>query len=107
MRAPEAALQSLLWAANKGDLKTVLGCTMGDVKEEMEGRMKGISEAEASDDIMTEVAKLKSVSVFDREVQAADTVVLTTVFEEENHPRTNKWLMKKIDNDWKTSGSPN
>jgi hypothetical protein len=103
---PDASLQTSFWAANTGDLKALLAGMTGDIQQKVEKDIEGKSESEASDRAKAEVAKLKSVRVLDREVQADDTVVLTAAFEDDSHSGTNKLLMKKIGNDWKLSGHP-
>ena len=104
--SPDASLQSFLWAASKGDVKTLQGGITGEIEKMVAKDLEGKSDSEASAKAMAELAPLKSVLVLNREVQADDTVVLTTVFEGANHTETNKTLMKKIGNDWKFSGSP-
>jgi hypothetical protein len=70
----------------------------------VEKDLDGKSESEATVRAMDEVARLKSVRVVNREVQADDTVVLTAAFEEGTDTHTTKLLMKKIGNEWKISG---
>ena len=104
--SPDASLQSFLWAASKGDVKTLQGGITGEIEKMVAKDLEGKSDSEASAKAMAELAPLKSVLVLNREVQADDRVVLTTVFEDANRTETNKTLMKKIGNDWKFSGSP-
>ena len=52
---------------------------------------------------MASVARFNSVRVLKREVQAADTVVLTVEGERENGTETAKLPMKKVGNEWKLS----
>ena len=103
--SPDAALQTSFWAASKGDVKTFQGGFTGEIQKEVEEHYEGSSESEASAKAMDEVARLKSVRVLNREVQANDAVVLTAVFEEGNDTHTAKLRMKKIGNDWKISGT--
>lgn len=104
--SPEAALQSSIWAGNKGDLKTFLGGTTGELQKMVEKDLEGKSESEVSAKVLAESARLKSVRVLNREVQADDTVVLTAAFEDGTDTHTTKLLMKKIGNEWKLSGPP-
>jgi hypothetical protein len=104
--SPDASLQSSFWAANQGDLKTFLGGITGEIKAKVEKDIEGKSESEAAAKAIAEVARLKSVRVLNREVQADDTVVVTAAFEEENGTQSNKLLMKKIGNEWKLAGHP-
>ena len=100
----DAALQSSLWAANKGDLKVLLASATGEALQQMEADLKGKSETEASIRAMDEVMGMKSVRVVNREVQGDDTVVLTVEFEGRTESQTEKIVMKKIGNEWKLSG---
>jgi hypothetical protein len=102
--SPDAALQSSFWAANKGDLKTFLSGLTGDVQQMVEKDIAGKSESEASTKAMAEVARLDSVRVLNRDVQADDTVVLTAAFGDASGGGTNRLLMKRIGSDWKLSG---
>ena len=102
--SPDAALQTSAWAANNGDLKALLASTTGDLQKMVTKDLEGKSENEAIARAMAEVAKLKSINVLNRDVQADDTVVLTAAFEEGANSHTSKLLMKKIGNDWKLSG---
>ena len=102
--SPDAALQTSVWAASKGDLKSLLGSTTGELQKQVEKDLEGKSETEATIRAMDEVARLKSVRVVDREVQADDTIVLTAAFEEGTDTHTTKLVMKKIGGEWKISG---
>ena len=102
--SPDAALQTSLWAANKGDLKALLANATGEVRKQMEEDLGGKPESEASIRAMDEVMSIKSVRVLNREVQADDTVVVTAAFEDRTDTHTERLLMKKIGNDWKLSG---
>jgi hypothetical protein len=104
--SPDAALQSSVWAGNKGDFKTFLGGITGEMQKLVEKDIEGKSESEVSAKVLEETARLKSIRVLNREVQADDAVVLTAQFEAENHTSTTKLLMKKIGNEWKLSGPP-
>ncbi len=104
--SPDAALQTLLWAANNGDLKAMMASTTGDVHQMMEKEFAGKSEDEASIRAMDEVSSLQSVRVLNREVQGDDTVVLTAAFDSPTDTHTVELLLKRIGNDWKVSGSP-
>ena len=102
--SPDAALQSLVWAGNNGDLKTMLASTTGDARKEMEQQFGGKPETEASIRVMDDTAGLKSVRLLNRDVQADDTVVLTAAFEDRTDTQTLKLLLKKVGNEWKLSG---
>jgi hypothetical protein len=101
--SPEATLQSAMWAASKGDLKALLGGTAGEFHKEIEKYLASISESQLSAKFMADTARLKAVHVLNREVQADDTVVFTTVFYDETHALPSKVLLKMIGNEWKLS----
>ena len=102
--SPDASLQTSFWAANKGDLKALLGGMTGEIQEKVQKDIEGKSESEASARVTGEVARLKSVRVLNREERDDETVVLTAEFDDNNRTQTNRLLMKKIGNDWKISG---
>ena len=100
---PEAALQSAVWAASKGDLKALLDSTAGEYHKEIEKDFASISESQLSAKFIADTARYKSVHVLNREVQADDTVVFTTVFYNETRALPSKVHLKKIGNEWKLS----
>src|ERR1039457_2005963 len=71
--SPDAPLQTSVWAAHNGDLKALPASTTGDLQKMMEKDFEGKSESEATLRAMDEVARLKSIRVVNREVQADDT----------------------------------
>ena len=102
--SPDASLQTSFWAANKGDLKALLGGMTGEIQEKVQKDIEGKSESEASARVTGEVARLKSVRVLNREERDDETVVLTAEFDDNNRTQTNRLVMKKIGSDWKISG---
>ena len=101
---PNAALQTSLWAASKGDVKTLLGSFTGDAKLMAETIMSTNSESALSAVVISQIASLKSLRVINREVRDEDTVLLTTETDEDGGLQLKKALMKKVGNDWKLSG---
>lgn len=99
---PASALQSCFWAADKGDLKTLVGGTTGAVRELIETQFKGKSDTETSVRVMDSVAGLRSVRILNRKVQDDGTVVLTAELEGRTD-ETGKLILKKIGNEWKLS----
>jgi hypothetical protein len=100
----DAALQSSLWAANNGDLKTLLASTTGELQKMIQEDFKGKPETEASIKAMDEVIGIKSVRVVNREAQDNDTVVITAELEGLTESQTQKLLLKKIGSEWKVAG---
>jgi hypothetical protein len=102
--SPHDALQSSLWAANKGDVKALLASATGEMQKQMEEEIKGMSETEVSIRAMDGVTGMRSVRVVNREAQGDVTVVLTVEFESRTDIQTEKVVMKKVGNEWKLSG---
>jgi hypothetical protein len=102
--SPDAALQSLLYAVSKGDVKGFLGGITDELQKTMELTADGKSSGEVLAAIAAETAHLKAVRVLGREAQADDTVLVTAAFEEENSTATKKLLVKKVGTEWKFSG---
>jgi hypothetical protein len=100
----DAALQSSLWAANSGDLKTLLASSTGDLRKMIEEDFKDKSEAEASIKAMDEVTGIKSIQVLNREARDDDTVVITAKLEGSTESQTQKLMLKRIDGEWKVAG---
>jgi hypothetical protein len=102
--SPNSALQSALWAASKGDLKTLAGCLTGDAQKIAETLLGSKSGGEIQAGVISQLAGFKSLRVLSSEARDEDTVVLTTETEEANGTETRKALMKKVGGDWKLSG---
>jgi len=101
---PDAALQSSLWAANNGDIKALLGSVTGELQKAIAVDLNGKSEAEASIKAIDEVIGMKSLRIINRELQSDGTVVITAEIEGPTENRTQKFAMKKVDDDWKIAG---
>jgi hypothetical protein len=101
---PSAALKSSLWAANKGDLKTLANCLTGDAQKIAETLIGSKSNSEIATAVMAQLAGFKSLRVVSSEVRDEDTVVLTTETQEEGGPQTRKAMMKKVGGEWKLYG---
>ena len=101
--SPDAALQTFVWAASRGDLKTLLGSVTGEARKRMEKDLEGKSEGEASLKAMEDAINLKSVRVYNRNVQSDDTVIVHAGYENGRLTYAEKLFMKKIGNEWKIS----
>jgi hypothetical protein len=101
--SPDAALQTFVWAASRGDLKTLLGSVTGEAQKRIEKDMEGKSEGEASLKAIDDAINLKSVRVYHRNVQSDDTVIIQTGYENGRVTYAEKLFMKKIGNEWKVS----
>ena len=103
--SPEATLQSSLWAANNGDLKTLMATVTGDLQKAIENDLKGKSETEAQVKAMDEVMGFKSVRILNRETRGDDVAVLSIEMEGPTGTRRETMVLKRIENDWKLAGS--
>jgi uncharacterized protein YdcH (DUF465 family) len=101
---PEAGLQSGLWAANSGDLKTFLGSITGEMQAAVQDDLKDKTESEAAAKAKDEVGKITSCRILNREYRSADELVLTVSIQEAEKTDTAKLLMKKVANEWKLAG---
>ncbi len=100
--SPENSLQSGLWAANSGDLKTFLSSVTGDMQATVAQDLDGKSDADAKAKMLDEVASITSYRILNREVLSDDQVVLTVAVEEGDQPAaTAKLTMQKVANQWK------
>ena len=104
--SPDAALQSSLWAANNGDVKTVLAGATGQLQQDIEKELSGKSEDEMSVKAMDEVIGFQSVRILDRTVQPDGTALLTVEFDGQYDNHTGKLLLQRVGNDWKLAGGP-
>jgi hypothetical protein len=100
---PESALQSLLWSASNGDMKSFLASTTGEAQKQLENDLKQKSEAELAGDLAKETAKLTSCRLLDKEY-LPDDVVRLTLRMDGDHTETNALFLKKIGNEWKLGG---
>ena len=97
---PEAALQSALWAANKGDLQNLIASSTADFATNITNDLQTKAPGEVAAEIMNETAKLNSVHLLEKEVVSNDEIKLT-VWMEGDHTETNKLSFLKVGNQWK------
>jgi hypothetical protein len=101
---PEAALKTLLWAMNNGDMKAYLACWVSgpEVNVMLRGELPEKAEAE-----MTAAGKMLSESlgpsigfhILDKKTKSPNEVILNLSFDGEGMAR--KFLMKRIGNEWR------
>ena len=99
---PESTLQSLLWSASKGEMKSLLASTTGEAQKHLEDDLKQKSEAEVAAEMAHETA-FSSCRLLDKEYLPNDAVRLTLRMDGD-HTETNKFILKKIGNEWKFGG---
>jgi len=98
------ALQTSLWAASNGDIKTLLASMSGELQQRMEKDMKELKPEEMSIRIMDEVMGMKSMRVFDRDFRDDDTIVYTVEIQGKNGSRNEDIMMKRTNKEWKIAG---
>jgi hypothetical protein len=101
---PDATFQSSLWAADQGDLKTVLAGLSGKMRESLEADLAGKTETEVTAKLRDEVIGLQSVRVLDRVPQPDGTVLITASLEGKYDSQTAKLVLEKVGNEWKITG---
>ena len=102
---PDAALQSSIWSANKGDLKAILSSSTGDMLKELQTDLATRSETEVSARVMDGIAGVQSIRVLDRTTQPDGSVLITATFTGKYDAHTGKLILQKVGNDWKVAGS--
>jgi Domain of unknown function (DUF4878) len=102
--SPDAALQSTIWAASQGDLKTMLAASSPEFRTEMEKEWENKTEAQIAQELRKETEKIAAYRILDRETVSDDEVVLNVYTEGNN--RAKKLSMKKYGNEWKFAGPP-
>lgn len=101
--SPNAALETSLWAATKGDIKTISGSLTGDAQKMAEALLAAKTESEIQAGVISQFAGFKSLRVINNQVLDDDSVVLTTEIDDKSGLQTTKVLMKKVGGDWKLS----
>jgi hypothetical protein len=104
---PDSALQTIFWAGYNGDLTNVFASMTddGEIRTNLENEYKGKSDAEISVRLTDETYNLASTQILDREVQDANTVVLTVELEQHDGFETVPMIMKNVNGQWKLAGS--
>lgn len=104
--SPDAALQTIFWAGYNGDFTNVFASMVdgGEMQTNLENEYKGKSDAEVSARITDETYNLASTQILNREMQDANTMVVTVELEERDHFETVPMVMKNINGQWKLAG---
>jgi len=98
---PESALQSLIWAFGKGDVRAFLNSVSPALQREDAGKPDtAIITAQNKADL----ARVNGYRILDKQVLSADEVVFTCYAEGLND--TQKFSIKRIGNEWKFDSNP-
>jgi hypothetical protein len=101
---PEAAFQSLNWAAANGDLNALLDGSTPDMQKQFAKQFENKSESDASDEIKNQINKNTEVSILKKDVVSDNEVVLTILGGSEGSGGNNQAeniVFQKIDGQWK------
>ncbi|MGO8696563.1 MAG: RNA polymerase sigma factor [Limisphaerales bacterium] len=107
---PEAAVQSMLWNASKGDLEALRAGVTAEEMERFGNKMEGKSAAEISRGLMAWAGSMTGYKVTQKEIVSADEVHLhihATPSSEGLHSGKVVLIVKKIGNEWKEAGDAN
>lgn len=102
---PEAAFQSLNWAASTGDLDAFLANLTPDMQKEMARQFENKSAAEVIDQLKNRINENTEVSILSKNEISDHEVVLEILGSKEgmNHP--DKLVFQKINGQWKFSSN--
>ena len=103
---PEAALKTMLWAVNKGDIKSFLAswASGSEVAAELGKELGGKSETELAAEgkkLSESLDPMIGFHILDKQVTSADEVTLDLSCDGEGKVR--KFVMKRVGNEWKAA----
>jgi hypothetical protein len=103
---PEAAMQSVLWAAASRDPATILaGFTPEQIAQMQTEDNANRSEAEVAERIAQQAAKIKSFQILKNEPISDHEAVLTLYLDgPEGSEQTPKMKMQRVGNEWRIAG---
>lgn len=102
--SPEAALQTLFWAANNGDASNFMASIAPDGLKEAGSDLTNKSASEVSAAIANDTYDLKSVHLLGEEFPDQNTVLLKLEIEGPNGPDTITFAMKQVGGQWLFGG---
>ena len=102
--SPDAAMQTVLWAGNNGDVTNFAASMTDEAQTSLTNLYQGKSASEASVRLADETFGLQSVQILSRETVDDNTVVLTVELENQDGFQNVKMLMKKESGEWKFAG---
>jgi hypothetical protein len=107
---PEASIQSMLWAASKGDLEKLSGGVTPEEMGRFKDRMEGKSDDEVRHGLIAWANGMVGYKVTEKEAISGDEVHLhihATPSAEALHSGKVVLVMKKVGNEWKEAGNAN
>jgi RNA polymerase sigma factor (sigma-70 family) len=107
---PEASMQSMLWAASKGDMEKLSACVIPEEMQRFKTSMAGKSDDELRHGIAIWAKAMIGYQITQRDVISPDEVHLhihATPSAEALHSGKAVIVMRKIGNEWKEAGNIN
>jgi RNA polymerase sigma factor (sigma-70 family) len=107
---PETSIQSMLWAASKGDLEKLSGGVTPEEMRRFKDRMEGKSDDEVRHGLIGWANGMVGYKVTEKEAISGDEVHLhihATPSAEALHSGKVVLVMKKVGNEWKEAGNAN
>ena len=99
---PQATLQTLVWAANHGDVKMFVATLSPAVQKQfMEVHMKGKSESEISEFIQRKVEQMGDISVVGQRQEPAGSSILQLHFRKNGNYTVDSMKMSNVNGEWK------
>ena len=99
---PEATLQTLVWAANHGDVKMFVATLSPAVQKQfMEVHMKGKSESEIAEFIQRKMGRMGNISVVAQRHGPDGSLVLQLYFRKDGNYAVDSMKMSKVNGEWK------
>lgn len=104
MTTPENALQSYMWAKNRGDVATAFATATPELVQDIKDfYFKGKSEDEISALLVDSAKNQKGIQILKKMVAADDQVIFQVHVDGEPEKSYSLLTMKKLDDEWKVS----
>jgi ABC-type transporter MlaC component len=101
---PEAAFQSLNWAAANGDLNALLDGSTPDQQKQFAEEFVNKSENDTADEIKNHISQNTEVSILSEDVHSDNQVILNILGDAEGNITPSHLVFQKIDGQWKYAG---
>jgi hypothetical protein len=98
---PEAAFQSLNWAAAHGDLNAMLDGSTSNMQQEFAKDFGNKSESDSADFLKNHVNKNTEVSILKEDIRSDNEVVLVVLGDADDDNTPANLVFQKIDGRWK------
>jgi hypothetical protein len=104
---PEAALQTMLWATQQGDVDTLrASLTPAEIARRQNGAWQGKSDSEIADAGVQELAPADGIQILNIQMPSEDDAHFTVYISGFAQPNQPLWFdLKRLDGEWKSDGS--